>query len=89
MAVLRQKYPAANLTALKVEIARVLPLALANVTITASSSEGASQSGEISLPRMDYLAALIDLQQEIDPDFIAPPTGDITRYANHGCRYVE
>lgn len=90
MAVLRQQYPLANLAALKTEIVRVTALALnERVVINARSGEGSSHSGELVFTRMEYLGVLIDLQREIDPDFVEPPTGNAVRYANHGCRYVE
>lgn len=90
IAVLRQEYPASNLEALKKEIRRVTLLAIGSqVVLNASSSEGASQSGQIVLTRIDYLGVLIDLQKEIDPDFVHAPGSGVIRYADHSCRYAE
>ncbi len=70
---LRRKY-AADLTGLRALADTVATEALGDaVTLTGQSFEGASHSGQLVFPRIDYLAAIEDVIRELDTALVASP----------------
>lgn len=58
------------------------------VTLTGNSFEGGSASGQITFERMAYLAAIMDVLDEIDPDN-APEAPPAVRHADFSCGPLE
>lgn len=81
---LRRKY-AADLTGLRALADQIATEALGDaVTLTGQSSDGASHTGQLVFPRIDYLAAIEDIIRELDPDLVESPA-EATRAVFRAC----
>lgn len=72
VSVLRRIYPASNLAGLKAKALEVFQAATETVTLTSAASEGGSQAGEVSFPKVLLGQAIEELIEEYDPASAAP-----------------